>query len=117
MSIRIEDLPGMDFSDVATKKRIPPTHPGDILLHDFLEPLNMSANALATALHVPANRITGILNHTRGVSADTALRLARYFGNSPEFWLGLQADFDLRTTQAEIGRRLEKEIAPYPAAA
>ena len=117
MSIRIEDLPGMDFSDVATNKRIPPTHPGDILLHDFLEPLNMSANALATALRVPANRITGILNHTRGVSADTALRLARYFATSPEFWLGLQADFDLRTAQAEIGRRLEKEIAPYPVAA
>ncbi len=117
MSIRIEDLSGMDFSDVATKKRIPPTHPGDILLHDFLEPLNMSANALATALRVPANRITGILNYTRGVSADTALRLARYFGNSPEFWLGLQADFDLRTAQAEIGRRLDKEIAPYRAAA
>ncbi|MDP1681168.1 MAG: HigA family addiction module antitoxin [Burkholderiales bacterium] len=117
MSIRIEELSGMDFSDVATKKRIPPTHPGDILLHDFLEPLNMSANALATALHVPANRITGILNHTRGVSADTALRLARYFGNSPEFWLGLQADFDLRSAQAEIGRKLEREIAPYAAAA
>jgi len=117
MSIRIEDLAGTDFSDVATGRRIPPTHPGDILLHDFLEPLDMSANALAKALHVPANRITGILNHTRGVSADTALRLARYFGTSPEFWLGLQADFDLRTTQAEIGKQLEKEIAPYPAAA
>ncbi len=117
MSIRSEDLPGMDFSYVATNKRIPPTHPGDILLHDFLEPLSMSTNALATALPVPANRITGILNHTRGVSADTALRLARYFGTSPELWLGLQADFGLRTAQAEIGRRLEKEIAPYPATA
>ncbi len=117
MSIRIEDLPGMDFSDVATGKRIPPTHPGDILLHDFMGPLDMSANALAKALHVPANRITGILNHTRGITADTALRLSRYFGASPEFWLGLQADFDLRTTQAQIGKKLEKEIAPYPVAA
>jgi len=117
MNIRVEDLPSVDFSDVARHKHIPPTHPGDILLHDFLEPLSMSANALAKALHVPANRITSILNHTRGVTADTALRLARYFGTSPEFWLGLQADFDLRTTQAEIGKQLEKEISPYPVAA
>lgn len=117
MTIRIEDLPGMDFSDVVTGEHIPPTHPGDILLHDFLEPLNMSANALAKALHVPANRVTGILNHTRGVSADSALRLARYFGGTAEFWLGLQVDYDLRTTQAMIGSKLEKEIIPLPVAA
>lgn len=117
MTIRIEELSGMDFSDVATGKRIPPTHPGDILLHDFLEPLNMSANALAKSLNVPTNRITAILNHSRGVTADTALRLARYFNTTPEFWLGLQADFDLRTTQAEIGSKLEREITPCRIAA
>lgn len=117
MTIRIEDLPGMDFSDVATGEHIPPTHPGDILLHDFLEPLKLSANALAKSLSVPANRISSILNHSRGVTADTALRLALYFGTTPEFWLGLQADFDLRTTQAEIGSRLKQEITPCRIAA
>lgn len=70
-------------------------HPGEVLLEEFLVPLNISQNGLARAINVPPRRINEIVHGKRGVSADTALRLARYFGNSPKFWLGLQADFDL----------------------
>ncbi len=73
-----------------------PIHPGEILREEFLLPLNLSANALAIALGVPAPRINDIARERRGVTADTALRLARYFGTSAEFWMGLQADYDLR---------------------
>jgi len=71
------------------------THPGKILLEEFLKPMGLTAHALALALRVPANRITSIINGKRGVSPDTALRLARYFGTSPEFWVNLQAGHDL----------------------
>ena len=70
-------------------------HPGEVLLEEFLVPLNISQNGLARAINVPPRRINEIVHGKRGISADTALRLARYFGNSPKFWLGLQADFDL----------------------
>lgn len=98
MSIRVEELEKMKFSDVANTKAglLPPIHPGESLLKDFMEPLQLSANALASALHVPTNRITAIVNGDRGITADTAIRLARYFGTTEEFWLGLQLDYDLR---------------------
>lgn len=92
-------------------------HPGEILREEFLVPLGISANALAMALRVPAPRINDIVRERRSVTADTALRLARYFGTSAEFWLGLQADFDLKTTIAESGEKIEREIAPMPRAA
>lgn len=79
-----------------------------------MEPLNLSANALATALHVPANRITGILHATRGITADTALRLARYFGTTPQFWMDLQRNYDLRRTEAAVGARIREEIVARP---
>ncbi len=114
MGIRIEDLEKTDFTGVveAGAEPIPSTTPGDILLHEFLEPLGMSANALARDLHVPANRITSVLNATRRVTADTALRLGRYFGTSPQFWLGLQDQYDLEIARAERGGRIEEEIRP-----
>lgn len=71
------------------------THPGDILLHEFMEPLELSARALATLLDVPPNRLTEVIKGRRGVTADTALRLSRYFGTTPEFWMNLQAAYDL----------------------
>ena len=74
-----------------------PIHPGEILREEYLEPLEMSVNALANALHVPATRMNEIVRGNRGVSADTALRLARYFGTSARFWLNLQTEFELRT--------------------
>ncbi|MEZ4729125.1 MAG: HigA family addiction module antitoxin [Caldilineaceae bacterium] len=114
MAISIHELATTDFSDIATGNRLEPATPGAILLHDFMEPVNLSANALATALHVPANRITGILNANRGITADTALRLARYFGTTPQFWMNLQRNYDLRRTEAAVGARIREEIAARP---
>lgn len=110
MSIRSEDLAKVDFSDVAEAgaDAVAATTPGDLLRHDFMEPLGLSANALATALKVPANRITGILNGTRAVSADTALRLARAFGTTPEFWLNAQAGYDMVRARAKLGGTLQE---------
>ena len=92
-------------------------HPGEILREEFLVPLNLSANALAIALGVPAPRINDVVRERRGISADTALRLARYFGTSAEFWMGLQADYDLRSAEGLAGdmlariRRMERTPA------
>ncbi|KPV41857.1 hypothetical protein AN478_00175 [Thiohalorhabdus denitrificans] len=114
MSIRIEDLEKTDFEEVveAGGEEIAPTRPGDVLRHDFMEPFGLSANALARALNVPPNRITGILNGTRRLTADTALRLARYFGTTPHFWLNLQEQYELAVTAAEHGERIEQEVEP-----
>ena len=87
-------------------------HPGEVLREEFLLPLGLTANALAIALQVPAPRINDVAREKRGVSADTALRLARYFGNSAEFWMGLQADYDLKTSAREIKAAL-KRIHPH----
>ncbi len=91
------------------------THPGEILHEEFLAPLGMSANALARELRVPPNRITAIVNGTRAVSADTALRLARYFGTTPEFWTNLQAAHDLSLARATSGREIERGVRPRAA--
>lgn len=114
MTIRIEDLEKLDYSDVTEPggELIPPTTPGDILRHEFMEPLALSANALARELHVPTNRVTGVLNASRRLTADTALRLARYFGTTPQFWLGLQDQYDLALARAERGRVIDREITP-----
>jgi addiction module HigA family antidote len=85
-----------------------PIHPGKILREEFLGPLNLSANALAIALGVPAPRINDIARERRGVTADTALRLARYFGTSAEFWMGLQADYDLRLAESVANEALAR---------
>jgi len=91
------------------------THPGEILAEDFLRPLGMSANALALALRVPANRIGAILKGERGVSADTALRLARFFGTSAEFWMNLQAMHDLTEAKVRSGRIIDRDVRPRAA--
>src|SRR2546430_3236932 len=90
------------------------THPGEVLREEFLTPLGLSANALALALRVPATRIGDILRteKPRGVSADTAIRLARYFGTSPEFWLNLQSAYDLSVALAEQGPAIERDVHP-----
>ncbi len=95
-----------------TRNRMRPIHPGEILREEFLTPLDMSANRLAMALHVPANRITAILNGERGITAETALRLARYFGTTPAFWLNLQQAFELRTAEKDFGTEIEREVQP-----
>ena len=90
------------------------THPGEILRAEFMQPLGLSANALARALGVPANRITGVIATVkpRAVTPDTALRLARFFGTSAQFWLNLQGAYDLSRAQAEVGARIEREVRP-----
>lgn len=89
-----------------------PIHPGEILLEDFLEPLGMSVNALSKELHVPAQRLNEIVRERRGVTADTAMRLARYFGTTEQFWLNLQTDYDLRRARAEKSEQINKLITP-----
>jgi addiction module HigA family antidote len=89
-----------------------PIHPGEILREEFILPLGLSAHALAMALRVPAPRINDIVRERRAVSADTALCLARYFGTSAEFWLGLQSDYDMKIALAENGAPINQDIAP-----
>ncbi|QBQ54955.1 HigA family addiction module antitoxin [Nitrosococcus wardiae] len=94
------------------KNGMRPVHPGEILREDYLVPLEMSVNALAKALHVPTPRINEIVRERRGISADTALRLARYFDTTPQFWLGLQAEYDLRVAEIKEAKRIISEIQP-----
>ncbi len=91
------------------QNRMPPIHPGEILA-DELEELSLSANKFAVALHVPPNRISEILRGRRGLTADTALRLARFFGTTAQFWMNLQVAYDLRSTEIDHGSRIEAEI-------
>ena len=94
-----------------------PVHPGEVLLEEFLKPMDLSQNRLALDSGVPARRINEIVLGKRRVTADTALRLARYFHMSPQFWLGLQMDCDLDVTADTMGSRLELEVRPYAHAA
>jgi antitoxin HigA-1 len=105
-----------DYGDIADPAARPvgPIHPGTILKEEFLEPMGVSAYALAKAIGVPRNRVTAILHGERAISADTALRLGRYFGMSAEFWLGLQTAYDLEMARREIGERLG-EVVPHAA--
>ena len=97
------------------KNGMRPVHPGEVLREDYLVPLEMSANALAKALNVPAPRVNDIVRERRGVSADTARRLARYFGGDARSWLNLQAAYDLRVAELENARRIEREVKPAAA--
>lgn len=92
--------------------KLPPVHPGEVLLEEFLEPMELSQYRVAKDINVPPRRINEIVHGTRGVSADTALRLARYFGTSERFWLNLQAQYDLDVERDRLGDRLEREIVP-----
>jgi len=94
---------------------LPPIHPGEILHEEFMKPHGLSQNALARALHVPPRRINEIVLEKRAISADTALRLARYFGTSAEMWTGLQADYDLRLARRRKAQFIERDIAPLAA--
>jgi antitoxin HigA-1 len=105
MAIRIEDVAGMDFSDVATNEHIGPVTPGEVLREEFMVPLGLSARALARELGVPSNRITAILLGDRGVTAETAILLGERFGMSAEFWIGLQTAHDLEEARKHMPRR------------
>ena len=97
------------------KRRLAPIHPGDAL-GEIRSEAGLSANALALALRVPANRITKILKRERGITADTAMRLGRYFGTSAEMWMNLQAKYELDAAEDTLGERVEREVLPRPAA-
>lgn len=95
------------------RKRLAPVHPGEVLLLEFLEPLELTQYRLAKSLKVPARRINEIVHGTRAVSADTALRLARFFSTSDRFWLNLQAAYDLDVERDRLGVRLEREVPVF----
>jgi antitoxin HigA-1 len=95
--------------------KLPPIHPGEILREEFMLPRGLSQNALARALNVPPRRINEIVLEKRGITADTALRLARYFGTSAEMWTGLQADYDLRLARYGKQKQIERDVAPLAA--
>lgn len=97
---------------MATSTKLAPVHPGEVLLKDFLEPMDISQYRLAKDLKVPPPRINEIVHGRRSVTADTALRLARYFGTSDRFWLNLQASYDLDVERDKLGDRLEAEVLP-----
>ncbi len=94
------------------KATLPPVHPGEILREDLMQALGISINRLARDLRVPVTRISEIVNCRRGISADTALRLSRYFGSTPEFWMNLQAAYDLEVAERESKREIERDVHP-----
>ncbi|MGD8406477.1 MAG: HigA family addiction module antitoxin [Anaerolineales bacterium] len=97
--------------------KLSPIHPGEVLLEEFIKPMNLSQNRLAIDIGVDARRINEIVLGKRSVTADTALRLARFFGNSPQFWMGLQTQYDLDVTEDVLGERLDREVRPIATAA
>lgn len=94
-------------------KKLPPIHPGEILLEEFLKPMGLSQNKVALDVRVPARRINEIVLGKRSITPDTALRLAKYFHMSPQFWLGLQMDYDLDITQDQSAAKIDKEVQEY----
>lgn len=95
-----------------THNRMRPIHPGEVLREEYLAPTGLSVNALAMALHVPTTRLHEIVNKRRRITADTALRLARYFGGDAQSWMNLQAAYDLRSTEAARGQEIERQVSP-----
>src|SRR3981189_2536303 len=98
------------------KRRLPPVHPGEILREDLMKPLGLSANRLARDLRVPVTRISEIVNGRRSVTTDTALRLARYFGSTPQFWMNLQATYDLNVAMSFSADKITRDVHPLKAA-
>lgn len=112
MSIIISEV----IKGMANKDRLPPIHPGEILREEFLAPLGMSSHALALALRVPATRINDIVNEKRGITADTALRLSRYFGTTSRFWMNMQASWELEVAEDQLSKTVRREVLPRTAA-
>jgi addiction module HigA family antidote len=100
---------------MAQRRKLPPVHPGE-LLRDELNEIGVSLNELGRALRIPMNRISAIVNGKRAITVDTAMRLARYFGTSPQYWLNLQNLYDLELAAQEIGPQVEREVLPRTAA-
>ncbi len=100
-----------------SRKLLPPIHPGEILREDFMAPLGLTMNRLALELHVPVTRIAEIVHKRRGITPETALRLARYFNTSPRFWLNAQAAYELEVAQDELQNTVEREVRPLTGSA
>ena len=117
MTIKREDLDRqeVDFSDVASGRRLPPVHPGEILRDEFLTPMELSVYRLAQAIKVSRPRLNDIVLGRRGITTDTALRLGRYFDMTPEFWINLQTRYDLDVAERTTRRQIEREIEPHVA--
>ena len=115
-SIKREDLARTDFSNVIGRGRLPDIHPGEVLNEDFLLPLGVSQYRLAQAVAVPPRRINEIVHGKRAISADTALRLSRFFGTTADFWINLQAQYDLRQAEKSLKKVMDK-IEPLKVAA
>jgi len=105
----------VDFSDVRSGRRLPPVHPGQILRDELLTPMGISVYELANAIKVPRSRVNDIVLGRRAITADTALRLGRYFGTTPEFWINLQAHHDLDLAVRGLRKKIEREVAPRAA--
>lgn len=117
MTVTREQLKNMDFSDVATGNRLAPVHPGDVLMHDFIEPLGITRYKVAKLAGVQQRRIDEICAGQRAITADTALRLARLFGVDAAFWINLQAQYDLEVSYRDMHERIEAEVTPLALAA
>ena len=117
MTIAREELDrqGVDFADVASGRRLPPVHPGRILRDEFLEPMDLSVYLLARDIKAPRTRLNEIVLGRRAVTVDTALRLARYFGTTAEFWINLQTRYDLDVAELKVRPRIDREVAPRAA--
>ena len=117
MTIKREDVDQreVDFSDVTSGRRLPPVHPGEILRDEFLTPMELSVYRLACALKISRPRLNDIVLGRRGVTTDTALRLGRYFGTTPEFWINLQSRHDLDVAERTLRVEIEREIEPHAA--
>ena len=114
MTIKRKDIDRriVDFSDVASGRLLPPVHPGEILRNEFLTPMGISVYELANAIKVPRSRANDIVLGRRAITTDTAMRLGRYFGMSPEFWINLQARYNLDVANRTVRRKIEQEVAP-----
>ena len=117
MTIEREDVDRrkVDFSDVASGRRLPPVHPGEVLRDEFLKPMELSVYRLAREVGVSRPRLNDVALGRRAVTTDTALRLGRYFGTTPEFWINLQTRYDLDVAERTLRRRIEREVAPRAA--
>lgn len=115
MSIQREELNNMKWGNVVTGERLAPVHPGDILLHDFIEPMGLTRYKVAKFTSVPQRRIDEICNGKRAVTADTAMRLGRLFGMSAQTWMNLQAQYDLGIAENELGDKIDQEVMPIAA--
>ena len=117
MTIEREDVDRrkVDFSDMASGRRLPPVHPGEILRDEFLTPMALSVYRLAQEIKVSHPRLNDIVLGRRAVTTDTALRLGRYFGTTPEFWINLQTRYDLNIAERTVRRKIEREVAPRAA--